>query len=72
MRELYNWSKMNHENIHQLLGVIMFQGRLGMVSRWMEHGNLREYIQNNESVDRYNLACYLYAHVLERFILTFI
>lgn len=56
MRELYNWSKMNHKNIHKLLGVIMFQGRLGMVSRWMDNGHLREYIDKNKAVDRYQLC----------------
>lgn len=57
MRELYNWSKMDHENVHKLLGIIMFDRRLGMVSRWMENGNLREYIYRNETVDRYQLVC---------------
>lgn len=56
MREIYSWSKMNHTNIHKLLGVTLFQGRLGMVSRWMKHGNLREYIQKNQVVDRYQLC----------------
>lgn len=57
MRELYNWSKVNHENIHKLLGTILFQGRLGMVSKWMKHGHLREYIKKNKEVDRYQLVC---------------
>lgn len=58
MREIYNWSKMNHGNIHKLLGVTVFQGRLGMVSRWMERGSLREYIQKNQpdAIDRYELV----------------
>lgn len=56
MRELYNWSKANHENVHKLLGVIIFKERLGMVSKWMEPGNLREYMERNESVDRYHLV----------------
>ncbi|KAG8689001.1 hypothetical protein FRC11_004315, partial [Ceratobasidium sp. 423] len=37
MREIYNWSKLEHKNIHKLLGVTLFEGRLGMVSKWMEH-----------------------------------
>lgn len=56
MREIYSWSKLNHENIHKLLGVTVHQDRLGMVSRWMEHGNLQEYIQKNPAVERYPLC----------------
>ncbi|KAG8757198.1 hypothetical protein FRC11_004728 [Ceratobasidium sp. 423] len=37
-REIYNWSKLDHENVNKLMGVIMFQERLGMVSEWMEQG----------------------------------
>ncbi|CAE6475567.1 unnamed protein product [Rhizoctonia solani] len=53
MREIYNWSKLEHKNIHKLLGVTMFQERLGMVSVWMEHGTLRQYLQQHYNVDRY-------------------
>ncbi|KAH7322051.1 kinase-like domain-containing protein [Rhizoctonia solani] len=56
MREIYNWSKLDHDNIHKLLGVIVFEGRLGMVSKWMEEGNLRQYLQSNARVDRYPLC----------------
>ncbi|CAE6507029.1 unnamed protein product, partial [Rhizoctonia solani] len=55
-RELYCWSRMEHPNIHQLQGVIIFQDRyLGMVSEWMENGNLHEYILRHPDVDRYEL-----------------
>ncbi|KAG8728367.1 hypothetical protein FRC11_011207, partial [Ceratobasidium sp. 423] len=40
MREIYNWSKLKHENIHELMGVTELHGQLGMVSSWMEHGDL--------------------------------
>ncbi|KAL5641711.1 hypothetical protein ACGC1H_001997 [Rhizoctonia solani] len=40
-RELFFWSRMKHVNIHRLQGVIMFREQyLGMVSEWMENGNL--------------------------------
>ncbi|KAG8729729.1 hypothetical protein FRC10_003487 [Ceratobasidium sp. 414] len=54
-RELYTWSKAKHKNVQELLGVIMFQGQLGMVSPWMDNGNLEEYIQKNPGVDRHDL-----------------
>ena len=56
MREIYIWSKACHENVQELTGVIMFQGLLGMVSPWMEHGNLQKYLENNPEVERYPLV----------------
>lgn len=56
MREVYNWSKLKHENIHELMGVVLFRERLGMVSLWMGHGGLREYIGRYPDVDRYALV----------------
>ncbi|KAG8700534.1 hypothetical protein FRC08_004648, partial [Ceratobasidium sp. 394] len=56
MRELYIWSKAKHDNVQPLLGVILFQGCLGMVSPWMENGNLEEYIRKNPAADRHQLC----------------
>ncbi|KAF8598371.1 WD40 repeat-like protein [Ceratobasidium sp. AG-I] len=55
-RELYVWSKAKHPNVQELSGVIMFQGHLGMVSPWMENGNLQYYLQKSPDVDRYQLC----------------
>ncbi|CAE6534502.1 unnamed protein product [Rhizoctonia solani] len=56
-REIYYWSKMQHENIHPLMGIILVNGQsLGMVSEWMENGNLHEYIRRNPHVDRHRLC----------------
>ncbi|CUA67422.1 Serine/threonine-protein kinase PAK 6 [Rhizoctonia solani] len=55
-REIYNWSKLDHENVNKLIGVIMFRERLGMVSEWMEHGNLRQYLGRNNDADRGELC----------------
>ncbi|CUA70584.1 Hypoxia up-regulated protein 1 [Rhizoctonia solani] len=56
MREIYAWSKLDHENVHKLLGVTIHQGQLGMVSEWMTNGNLRNYLSRNPDVDRYKLC----------------
>ncbi|KAG9100520.1 hypothetical protein FS749_014764 [Ceratobasidium sp. UAMH 11750] len=56
MRELYVWSRVKHQNVQELIGIVMFQGRLGMVSPWMENGNLAEYVQRYPGVDRYELC----------------
>ncbi|CAE6467050.1 unnamed protein product [Rhizoctonia solani] len=56
-RELHYWSRMKHKNIHQLMGVIMFKGiYLGMVSEWLENGNLHEYLRKNPDADRHQLC----------------
>ncbi|CAE6415023.1 unnamed protein product [Rhizoctonia solani] len=59
-RELYFWSRMEHPNIHRLQGVIMFRNQyLGMVSEWMENGNLHEYLRKQPSADRYQLCIHV-------------
>ncbi|CAE6405433.1 unnamed protein product, partial [Rhizoctonia solani] len=56
-RELFYWSRMKHRNIHQLMGVIMFKDQyLGMVSEWMENGNLHKYLQTHSDADRHQLC----------------
>ncbi|CAE6462494.1 unnamed protein product [Rhizoctonia solani] len=56
MREIYNWSKLEHKHVHKLLGVTMFQERLGMVSVWMEHGTLKQYLDQHTNIDRHKLC----------------
>ncbi|KAL5641741.1 hypothetical protein ACGC1H_002010 [Rhizoctonia solani] len=56
-RELFLWSRMDHPNIHRLQGVIMFRDQyLGMVSEWMDNGNLHEYLRKFPEADRYQLC----------------
>ncbi|CAE7151552.1 unnamed protein product, partial [Rhizoctonia solani] len=59
-RELYLWSRMNHPHIHRLQGVILFRDQyLGMVSEWMDNGNLHEYLLKNPGADRYQLCVHV-------------
>ncbi|QRV79462.1 Serine/threonine-protein kinase [Ceratobasidium sp. AG-Ba] len=55
-RELYAWSKCDHRYITQLLGVARFRGQLAMVSPWLAHGALPQYIAQNPEVDRLRLC----------------
>ncbi|KAL5641772.1 hypothetical protein ACGC1H_002025 [Rhizoctonia solani] len=56
-RELFYWSRMDHRNIHPLMGVIVFKDRyLGMVSEWMENGHLHKYLKGHPDADRYRLC----------------
>ncbi|KAF8595657.1 WD40 repeat-like protein [Ceratobasidium sp. AG-I] len=63
MRETYLWSKVQHENVQPLTGVIVFQGLLGMVSPWMENGNLQSYLGAYPDVERHPLCIQLAAGV---------
>lgn len=38
------------------MGIVVFRGGLGMVSPWMEHGNLQRYIAQHSKVPRYPLV----------------
>ncbi|CAE6378335.1 unnamed protein product [Rhizoctonia solani] len=59
-RELFIWSRMDHPNIHKLQGVIMFREQyLGMVSGWMDYGNLYEYLQKEPNADQYQLCVHV-------------
>ncbi|CAE7148262.1 unnamed protein product [Rhizoctonia solani] len=54
--ELFLWSKMDNPNVHRLQGVILFRDQyLGMVSEWMDNGNLHQYLRKYPSADRYQL-----------------
>ncbi|CAE6460363.1 unnamed protein product [Rhizoctonia solani] len=55
-REIYNWSKLEHKNIHKLLGVTMHEGRVGMVSNWMENGTLQQYLKQRSDINYYPLC----------------
>ncbi|KAG9086676.1 hypothetical protein FS749_003455, partial [Ceratobasidium sp. UAMH 11750] len=51
-RELHTWSKCKHPNVLKLLGLVVFRDQIGMVSPWMEKGNLRKYLNQNPGADR--------------------
>ncbi|CUA77706.1 hypothetical protein RSOLAG22IIIB_12777 [Rhizoctonia solani] len=53
-REIYLWSRLAHPSVHQLMGIIIFKDhQLGMVSQWMENGNLYEHMQKFPGFNRY-------------------
>ncbi|KAG8777306.1 hypothetical protein FRC12_000440 [Ceratobasidium sp. 428] len=55
-RELHVWSRFEHENVLELLGLVQFQDRVAMVSPWMDNGTLLQYISRNPTEDRYQLC----------------
>ncbi|KAG8747364.1 hypothetical protein FRC12_014095 [Ceratobasidium sp. 428] len=55
-KELHVWSKYKHPNIIQLLGFTVFQNRIAMVSPWMKHGTLNEYLLRVPNANRCRLC----------------
>ncbi|KAF8598446.1 kinase-like protein [Ceratobasidium sp. AG-I] len=55
-RELYTWSKLQHNNILDILGLAVFGGKLAMISPWMDQGSIMQYVERNLDLDRYVMA----------------
>ncbi|KAF8753809.1 kinase-like protein [Rhizoctonia solani] len=56
-REVHFWSRMRHTNVHELMGVVIFKDRfIGMVSEWMENGNIYEYTRRNPQINRFQMC----------------
>ncbi|KAG8718869.1 hypothetical protein FRC09_011986 [Ceratobasidium sp. 395] len=66
-RELYTWSKCQHPNVQQLLGLVMFRGQIGMIAAWESNGDMPQYLERSRDVDRCKMSieiveglCYLH------------
>ncbi|KAF8593561.1 kinase-like protein, partial [Ceratobasidium sp. AG-I] len=55
-RELHTWSKCQHPNVLKLLGLVQFRDQIGMVSLWVENGNLLQYLGQHPSVNRCRMS----------------
>ncbi|QRV93592.1 Tyrosine kinase domain protein [Ceratobasidium sp. AG-Ba] len=56
MREVLMWSRLDHPNILDVYGLGNVHGRLAMVSPWMGHGSIQEYITRKPNIDRWDLC----------------
>jgi serine/threonine protein kinase len=56
-REAVAWKHLRHPNVLPLLGVTVSERRFAMVSKWMEHGNINEFVEKYEHVNRTELVC---------------
>jgi hypothetical protein len=52
------WKHLRHPNVLPLLGVTVGAYRFAMVSEWMEHGNIVEFVRADEHVNRTELVCH--------------
>ena len=61
-REVVAWRHLHHPNILPFIGVILEPPRFAMVSEWMDHGNINQYIKRHGGVNRAQLVggCTIY------------
>ena len=56
------WKTLRHPNVLPLLGVMMTENprRLVVVSKWMENGNINEFLKARPDANRLGLVCFLF------------
>ncbi|KAF8731493.1 kinase-like protein, partial [Rhizoctonia solani] len=55
-QEIHTWSKCQHPNVVELIGLTVFRECLAMVSEWEDNGNMPHYLSRNPSVNRCQLV----------------
>jgi serine/threonine protein kinase len=55
-REVIAWRHLRHPNILPFIGVNLERHKLAMVSEWMDHGNINEFVENYTGVNRAQLV----------------
>ena len=55
-KEVMTWRSLSHPNVLPLLGVMMTSKRFAMISEWMDHGNINEFIEVYSGVNRFELV----------------
>ncbi|KAF8668356.1 Protein tyrosine kinase [Rhizoctonia solani] len=55
-QEIHTWSKCQHPNVVELIGLTVFRECLAMVSEWEDNGNMPHYLSRNPTVNRCQLV----------------
>ena len=50
------WKSLLHPNVLPLMGVAMTETQFTMVSEWMVHGNINDFVKAHPDVDRLGLV----------------
>ncbi|KAG6916394.1 hypothetical protein DXG01_007021 [Tephrocybe rancida] len=55
-KEAVIWSQLSHPNVLAIYGLFLFQGRVAIVSTWMENGDIHNYLRRKPTAKRRMLA----------------
>ena len=55
-KEVVAWKDLRHPNVLPLLGVTMAEDRFVVVTEWMEHGNINEFVREHLDKNRPELV----------------
>ncbi|KAG8684980.1 hypothetical protein FRC11_011326, partial [Ceratobasidium sp. 423] len=58
-QELDTWSKTDHENVLELLGIAYYQNYLVMISPWMSYGSIHDYLEQYPDTNRLQISVQL-------------
>jgi hypothetical protein len=57
-KEVVRWNSLHHPNVLPLLGMVMDETHFAIVSEWMVHGPINEFVRWNIDADRLKLVCF--------------
>ena len=55
-KEVLTWKSLRHPNVLPLMGVMMTDNQLVMVSEWMKNGNINQFVKACVDADRLKLV----------------
>ena len=58
-REVVAWNALRHPNVVPFLGVTADKNQFGMISEWMENGNINEFIKAHWEANPFELVWFL-------------
>ena len=58
-KEVLTWKSLRHQNVLSLLGVMMVENQLTMISEWMVNGNINEFIKAHSDANRFGLVRFI-------------
>jgi hypothetical protein len=58
-KEVVTWKSLLHPNVLPLIGIAMTETQFTMVSEWMVHGNINDFVKAHPDADRLGLVGFL-------------
>jgi hypothetical protein len=52
------WKTLRHPNVLPLIGVTMSETQFAMISDWMVHGNINDFVKAHPDANRLELVCF--------------